>query len=101
MVGEERESMCACETKRGAEREGGRCVRVYVCVFRIYYYPATCRLRMIYSVLLGWMLLFWELIFMAEDKHHVTMQRIVACVLWGVNSKRGIQSKTKCESHEF
>ena len=38
MVGEERESMCACETKRGAEREGGRCVRVYVlcvcvCVF--------------------------------------------------------------------
>ena len=32
MVGEERESMCACETKRGAEREGGRgrCVRVCV-----------------------------------------------------------------------
>ena len=35
MVGEERESMCACETKRGAEREGvrkgGTCVCVCVC----------------------------------------------------------------------
>ena len=28
--GERRESMCACETKRGAEREGER--RVLVCV---------------------------------------------------------------------
>ena len=30
MAGGERESMCACETKRGAEREGER--RVLVCV---------------------------------------------------------------------
>ena len=40
MVGRERQSMCACETKRGAEREGVRkggmcvraCVRACVCV---------------------------------------------------------------------
>ena len=35
MVGGERESMSACETKRGAEREGGRrgrCLCVCVCV---------------------------------------------------------------------
>ena len=32
MVGEERESMCACETMRGAEREGEGEVRVCVCV---------------------------------------------------------------------
>ena len=35
MVGGERESMSACETKRGAEGEGGRrgrCVCVCVCV---------------------------------------------------------------------
>ena len=31
MVGEERESMCACESKRGAERAGAGAVRV--CVF--------------------------------------------------------------------
>ena len=32
MVGGERESMSACETKRGAEREGGREGEVFVCV---------------------------------------------------------------------
>ena len=32
MVGGERESISACETKRGAEGGGGRCVCVCVCV---------------------------------------------------------------------
>ena len=32
MVGGERESMCACETKRGAERERGVEGEVRVCV---------------------------------------------------------------------
>ena len=35
MVGGERESMSACETKRGAEGEGGRrgrCARACVCI---------------------------------------------------------------------
>ena len=31
MVGGERESMCACETKRGGG--GGACVCVFVCTF--------------------------------------------------------------------